>query len=295
MGDRRQQAIGCLLVALPTRAGLRAPASGSAATGAGSATTRAAPAVLTSLSVRLLLRSRVPSRRHLLPERRDAWRFAVAGGVVLSVGLVLAFVIGRDPIAANARDLAANEWFFNLGEEQPWTASLADAVSWFAGGARNVVVVPIALLILLLCRQWRWAVFLAVSSQAGLVVSSALKATVARERPPFTEVDDFQRFLSFPSGHTFAGITVWLAMGIICWYLLPRPWSTIAGVVLAVVGLLNGPSRLILGKHWLTDVLGAWLVASGWLLVVWAAFLWFLAPRPSPPLTDGEAAPTLRG
>lgn len=237
----------------------------------------------------------MPSSHHLLPERGEASRFAVAGGVVLAVGLALALIIGRDPVAANARDRAVNEWFFSFGQSQPWADWLAEAVSWFAGGARNVVIVPVALLVLLLLRQWRWAIFLAVSSQAGLLVSSVLKATVSRERPPFTEVDDFQRFLSFPSGHTFAGITVWLAMGVICWYLLPRPWSTMTGITLAVIGLLNGPSRLLLGKHWLTDVLGAWLVASGWLLLVWAGFLWFLAPRPVESLTVSGEAPTLRG
>lgn len=214
--------------------------------------------------------------------------------MVITVGLALAVVIARDWPAANARDLPVNRWFFETSQSLPWLDWLAEAVSWFAGGARNVVVVPIVLVVLLVLRQWRWAVFLAVSSQAGLLVSSALKATVSRERPPFTEVDDFQRFLSFPSGHTFSGITVWLAMGVICWYLLPRPWSTIAGIALGTIGLLNGPSRLLLGKHWLTDVLGAWLVASGWLLLVWAAFLWFLAPRPPEPLTAPEDASTLR-
>jgi membrane-associated phospholipid phosphatase len=68
-------------------------------------------------------------------------------------------------------------------------------------------------------------------------------------------------------------------MGIIVLYLLPRPWSTILAVVPIAIGLANGPSRLVLGRHWVTDVLGAWLLASGWLLIVWAAFVWFLAPR----------------
>jgi undecaprenyl-diphosphatase len=221
----------------------------------------------------------VPADRHLLPSRGHAWRFAAVGVVLLLAGLALARVIAADWAAQNARDLPVNQWFYDLGQSQAWTAHLAEAVSWFAGGARNVVVVPVVLIVLLVARQWRWAIFLAVSSQAGLLVSSGLKAMVSRERPTFIEHSDFQRYLSFPSGHTFAGVTVWVAMGIICWFLLDRPWSTLLGIVLVVIGLLNGPSRLILGKHWLTDVLGAWLVASGWLLVVWAAWLWWLAPR----------------
>lgn len=217
-----------------------------------------------------------------IPPRTSALPFAIAGLVVLCIGLALAWVIAQDTTAANARDLPLNTFFFSLGQEHSWIAALSEAVSWFAGGARNVIVVPVALLILLVARQWRWAIFLAVSSQAGLLVSSVLKATVARERPPFADPSDFQRYLSFPSGHTFAGITVWLAMGVICWFLLPRPWSTASGITLGIIGLLNGPSRLVLGKHWITDVLGAWLVAGGWLLLVWAAWLWWLAPRSKP-------------
>lgn len=214
-----------------------------------------------------------------LPPRTSAAPFAIAGLTVLLVGLALAWVIAQDTAAANSRDLPVNTFSFTLGQDHPWIAMASEGVSFFAGGAINVIVVPVALVILLIARQWRWAIFLAVSSQAGLLVSSTLKASVARERPPFADPTEFQRYLSFPSGHTFAGITVWLAMGVICWFVLPRPWSTAAGITLGVIGLLNGPSRLVLGKHWLTDVVGAWLVSSGWLLLVWAAWLWWLAPR----------------
>ena len=231
--------------------------------------------------------SRVATNRHELPSRSDAWKFAVAGAVVLGLGLLLARIIALDSVAANARDLPVNTWFFNLGQSVPIFAWASEAVSWFAGGARNVVVVPVALIILLVFRQWRWAIFLAVASQAGLLVSSSLKFSVSRERPPFIEHSEFQQYLSFPSGHTFAGITVWVSMGIVCWFVLKRPWSTVAAITLVVIGLLNGPSRLVLGKHWLTDVLGAWLLGAGWLLLVWAAWLWFLAPRAK--VVDGEA------
>lgn len=68
-------------------------------------------------------------------------------------------------------------------------------------------------------------------------------------------------------------------MGIIALYVLPRPWCTVVAMIPIAIGIANGPSRLISARHWVTDVLGAWLLASGWLLIVWAAFLWFLAPR----------------
>ena len=221
----------------------------------------------------------VNTTRHALPSRDIAPKFAIAGLMLLGLGLALAFVIASNIGAANARDLPSNIWFFDLGRVHPEIHSTADGFSWFADGVRNIVVVPVVTVVLLACRQWRWAVFLVVSSQVGLLISNALKFSIARQRPPLIESTDFQLHLSFPSGHTLSGLTVWVAMAMIAWYLLPRPFGDIATVALVVIGLANGPSRLILGKHWLTDVLGAWMVAGGWLMLVWAGFLWFLRPR----------------
>jgi len=69
-------------------------------------------------------------------------------------------------------------------------------------------------------------------------------------------------------------------MAIIAWHQLRPPWANVVTILLLVIGLLQAPSRLIVGKHWVTDVLGSWLVGAGWLLLVWAAFLWWLALRP---------------
>ena len=71
-------------------------------------------------------------------------------------------------------------------------------------------------------------------------------------------------------------------------FLLPKPLSTVLGWILIAIGLVNGPSRFLLGKHGPSDVLGAWLLASGWLLLCWSAFLWFWAPRAA---DDGDRAP----
>lgn len=217
--------------------------------------------------------------RHVLPERGAARQIALAGAILLVVGLALAALISVDLVAANARDLAINTWFWNLGQAHGVLLSCARAVSWLADGQRNIITVPVVAIVLLLCRQWRWAVFLVVVSQAGLVISNLLKFGIARERPPFIANSDLQQHLSFPSGHTFSGFTVWMAMALIAWYVLPRRASVPVAVVLAAIGLLQAPARLLVGKHWVTDVIGSWLIGSGWLLLVWAGFVWWLAPR----------------
>jgi len=228
----------------------------------------------------------VPEAQHRVPPRSSAPRIAVIGACLLVVGLALAAFVASDLAAANARDLAVNTWFWELGQSHDWLLGTANVISWCADGARSAVIAPVITVVLLGFRQWRWAVFFLVSSQIGLLISNALKFTIARERPPFIENTDLQQHLSFPSGHTFAGFTIWAATAIIAWYLLRPPWANVVTTVLLAIGLLQAPTRLIIGKHWITDVIGSWLIGAGWLLLVWAAFLWWLAPRPA----GGEAA-----
>jgi undecaprenyl-diphosphatase len=229
-----------------------------------------------------------------VPERRQASRFAVAGVALLLPGLMLAGFIVATGTWLNDRDLGLNTWFANLGESSGLLNQVSTWLSWIGAGERTLQVVIVVSAVLVMTRQWRWAVFLVVSSQTGALLSTTIKHAVGRQRPPFGDFDASQLTSSYPSGHTFAGITAWVAMGIIVLYLLPRPWSTILAVVPIAIGLANGPSRLILARHWVTDVLGAWLLASGWLLIVWAAFVWFLAPRTDPvddpPVTDEGAS-----
>jgi len=226
---------------------------------------------------------------HQLPDKSAAKRLALIGIALFALGLCVALSIAMNLAAANARDLPVNSWFWDLGQTQRWPLALAEFVSWFADGPRNIVIAPLIALVLLLTRKWRWAIFLLASSQLGLVISNVLKFSIARERPPFIENTDFQQHLSFPSGHAFAGFTIWAAMALIAWYLLRPPWANALAVLCLSIGLLQAPSRLIVGKHWFTDVIGSWLIGAGWLLVVWAAFLWWLAPRSA----DSPPSPTV--
>lgn len=214
-----------------------------------------------------------------VPSVRTVPAFVGVGVALLVLGTVLALLVDAHEAWFNEFDLGPTDWARTLGLSVP---PLADAAEWLStvGSRRfNVIVVPAVVVVLLVTRQWRWAVFLLVVSQGGLLVGNVVKALVARERPPWGDFDASQIGASFPSGHTFTGITIWVAIGIVAFFTLPRPWSTGVAAVPIAIGVLNGPSRLILAQHWLTDVLGAWLLAVGWLLLVWGLFLALLVRR----------------
>jgi len=196
-------------------------------------------------------------------------------------GLILTWVVIAGEAAMNARDLVINTWIRDLAVRWPALDDMGNAFSWFADSDRNFFTIPIVIVTLLIVRQWRWAIFFFVAAEGGFLLSNVIKHFVGRERPPFLNFEGDALYTSFPSGHTFSGITVWVSISLLLFYLLPLPWSTVLGCVPLVIGLMNGPSRLLLGKHWISDVVGSWLLGGGWLLLSWAAFVWFLMPRSS--------------
>jgi undecaprenyl-diphosphatase len=155
-------------------------------------------------------------------------------------------------------------------------------VSWFGYTPQNLIMPAVLAAPFAVRRLWVEAVWV-LGSQASSVVVLVLKDVVHRARPSAELVGVLTPLTdpSFPSGHvvqytTLFGVTFFLV------YVL-APWSmlrTAALTLLAVPILLVGLSRLYLGQHWLSDVLGGYAVAV--LLLVpycWAYARWRLHRR----------------
>ncbi|MFH9414022.1 phosphatase PAP2 family protein [Streptomyces rochei] len=125
----------------------------------------------------------------------------------------------------------------------------------------------------------RWtAVLLGAACLLGSLLQQLLKAAVDRARPVWPDPVDSAHFAAFPSGHamtaTFVcGLLVWLVHHYGAADGVRR--AALAAAVVSVAGV--GVTRVWLGVHWATDVLGGWLLGA---LVVAVAALVHRRRRP---------------
>jgi undecaprenyl-diphosphatase len=128
---------------------------------------------------------------------------------------------------------------------------------------------------LLLTGKRRAALDVVVSIAGGIVLSSLIKAGFDRPRPDLVPYGSQVYTASFPSGHSMMAAVVYLTLGALIARL--RASVRVKAFVLSFSVLLTvlvGVSRVYLGVHWPTDVLGGWAMGAAWALLCWLVTLW---------------------
>jgi undecaprenyl-diphosphatase len=150
----------------------------------------------------------------------------------------------------------------------------------------------------------RLAAYLVVTVVGGSLVDTAVKLAVDRPRPLVDHPIDTAFGTSFPSGHAMASTLTYGALLLVFLPVLSRRWRWIAEVGALTLVVAIGSSRLLLGVHFVTDVVGGYVLGVAWLLAASAVFeIWREEEvghhaGPSEVLHGGvepEAGPALRG
>ena len=180
--------------------------------------------------------------------------------------LALATVLGALVVFVYPETPGFDHWWNETvaGIRGDWLLQFALVMDWIGGGWVAILGVPLlAILVLVLARRGRGAVFAAVCFAASAGAVQLLKQLFGRARPEdMLVVSDYG---SFPSGHTANAATI----ALVVWVLFPRVWTAILGVLWVLAMAL---SRTFLSVHWATDTLGGALVGAGVVLVL-AAWL----------------------
>ncbi len=191
----------------------------------------------------------------------SSWWPAIAAAICLALAIVLSIAAAqREPFpgdvpvvmivqSPDAPILDAAAWALSWLGRFPPMAAIGAAVAaffWRRGETANAVVVVAATLL--------------------YPLNALLKVLVGRQRPPDGAANILERAtgLGFPSGHAFGAMLLFGTIAALAASRIGRPWRR-AAVVAGCVGvaLLIGWSRVRLGAHWPSDVLGGWLWGAG--------------------------------
>lgn len=140
-------------------------------------------------------------------------------------------------------------------------------VTLFGDSLALTCIAVAIVLTLLLRRAWWPAAVSAAAFIATPLVVKGIKLLVARPRPTENLYGGVESF-SFPSGHMTNSMVIYGALAIFAVHALTgmRKHAAIAGLSV-LIGLM-GLSRVYLGAHWPSDVIGAVLLASAMLLLI---------------------------
>jgi undecaprenyl-diphosphatase len=145
-------------------------------------------------------------------------------------------------------------WFYSLRE--PAITGVAIVITTLAN---KYVIIGLCLLLLILPQtRMTFGIPMSVGALVTMLMNSLIKHLVERPRPEVVHLVTEHGF-SFPSGHSitsmfFYGFAIWLVWR----YVDNQTARRILTVLLAIPMLLVGPTRIYLGVHFPTDVLGAW-------------------------------------
>jgi undecaprenyl-diphosphatase len=155
-----------------------------------------------------------------------------------------------------------------------WVAgSMPSWAEWLArpftclGGAVGVTVVVAAATIWLLARRARVEAALLVVVAVGIqILVFSAKHGYARPRPDLGSAIPLPSSYSFPSGHAATGVAVFGLLGLLAATLARTRAQRVAAVAAGfALGALIGASRVVLGVHYVTDVLAGAFLGLAWL------------------------------
>lgn len=199
--------------------------------------------------------------------------FQVALIVIASAFAALTFLVKTMPSFAIDLQVTKAIQLINF----PYFAWLMTVVSW-AGFGPQVTIITGLIIFLIFALGLRWETVMAlIAAVFSTAINILVKDLVQRPRPTVNLVNviDTLNSYSFPSGHVMFYVGFLGFIGFLVFTLLkPSLKRSLLLVVIGVPIALIGISRIYLGEHWASDVLGAYLLGSLTLVAIIQCYLW---------------------
>ena len=200
--------------------------------------------------------------------------------------LVLGFIGLADQVAEGETRKMDERLFLLLHEDDgtpvgpAWVEEVGRDATALGG---NTILTLFALAVfgyLGLNQRWKDAVIIAISVIGGVIVSLLLKEVFDRPRPDLVPHLSHTLTSSFPSGHSMLAAVTYLTLGALVAEMAERKRQIVYPLVVALLlTVMVGVSRVHVGVHWPTDVLGGWMMGAAWALLCWSVIRWLQRHR----------------
>lgn len=182
--------------------------------------------------------------------------------MTLTLGEISEDIINHEPITV--ADVQLSNWLH--AHTSPLLTNVMFVVTYF-GSTVMVSCIAVGLgLYLLWRRQFYWLAILILAVPGGALLNRLLKYFLQRDRPHFDDPILKLTSYSFPSGHTMIATVLY---GVIAAYVFTQTndWRSRVLIIVAAAFLITAVacSRIYLGAHYLSDVLGAMAEGLAWL------------------------------
>ena len=111
-----------------------------------------------------------------------------------------------------------------------------------------------------------------LAAAGSFIITAISKWAFGRDRPEIVEQIVSASSASFPSGHTLRSAVIYSLLAYLLVKTSPKKLNYLIFTIASIIILINGVSRVYLGVHWPTDIVGAWLIAGFWLLLCKAGY-----------------------
>ena len=136
----------------------------------------------------------------------------------------------------------------------------------------------------------RLAAYVLVARLGSIALSTGIKVTIERLRPVVEDPVSWAGGFSFPSGHALGTTATYAAVLLVALPLLSPTGRRLGWAAVIAVAVMVSASRVLLGVHYLSDVVGGMLIAAAWVCVCTAAFSVWQREQGRPPSSAAEGA-----
>lgn len=195
-------------------------------------------------------------------------------GIVVAIGLVCGFAALASEVMETETEAFDHVilWALRAGDGEPlgplWLQGVILNLSALGSSTIAVLMVVIASGFLFLVKRGRQALVMIACGLGTAVAIYVLKDAFGRERPSIVPHLTDVRSLSFPSGHSLIASAIYPTLGLlISLSFKERRLKLYVFITAAVLALAIGFTRVYMGVHYPTDVLGGWMLGLAWAIV----------------------------